>query len=94
MLKEKKTHTKLKKIPINYCFLMKMYCNLQGMVIYCIPLYTSGILFIALLREYGESETKTSLVGAISSGLLGFAGTMVSVCLSVKPILISMMLNT
>ncbi|KAH3809527.1 hypothetical protein DPMN_137900 [Dreissena polymorpha] len=45
-----------------------------GMVIYCFLLYMSGILYIALLDRYGESETKTSLVGAISTGLLCFLG--------------------
>ncbi|KAH3809529.1 hypothetical protein DPMN_137902 [Dreissena polymorpha] len=45
-----------------------------GIMILYFLLYMSGILYIALLDSYGESDPKTSLVGAISSGLLCFVG--------------------
>lgn len=44
-----------------------------GMVIYCIPLYMSGVLYMALLDTFNEGEAKTSLIGAVSTGLLCFA---------------------
>lgn len=45
-----------------------------GMLSYCTVLYMAGILYIELLEKFQEGEAKTSLVGAISTGLLCFAG--------------------
>ena len=51
-----------------------MMSSYTGMVIYCVPLYMSGVLYIALLDKFKEGEAKTSLIGAVSAGLLCFAG--------------------
>ena len=39
-------------------------------VINCIALYMAGVFYIALLERYKEGTAKTSLVGAINSGIL------------------------
>ncbi|XP_053403162.1 monocarboxylate transporter 12-like [Mercenaria mercenaria] len=44
-----------------------------GMLSFCTVLYMAGILYIALLDRFQEDEAKTSLVGALSTGLLCFA---------------------
>lgn len=51
-----------------------MTTTFLGMLFYCTVLYMAGILYIALLDQFDEGEAKTSLVGAISTGLLCFAG--------------------
>ena len=40
------------------------------MVINCTALYMAGVIYIALLDKYKEGKAKTSLVGALNSGLL------------------------
>lgn len=51
-----------------------MIATYLGMTVYCTTLYMNGILYIALLDRYREGEAKTSLVGAVSSGLLCYSG--------------------
>ncbi|KAL4230168.1 hypothetical protein ACF0H5_010553 [Mactra antiquata] len=50
-----------------------MTATYLGMIVYCTTLYMGGVFYIALLDRYKEGEAKTSLVGAISSGLLCFS---------------------
>ena len=40
------------------------------MIINCTTLYMGGVIYIALLEKYNEGKAKTSLVGALNSGLL------------------------
>ncbi|KAL4230695.1 transmembrane transport [Mactra antiquata] len=41
-----------------------------GTAAQCITIYMGGIIHIALINRYNEGQTKTSIVGALSSGLL------------------------
>ncbi|XP_045200004.2 monocarboxylate transporter 12-like [Mercenaria mercenaria] len=61
-----------KNIDRGWAWLVMMSSYI-GMVIYCVPLYMSGVLYIALLEKFNKGEAKTSLIGAVSSGLLCFA---------------------
>ncbi|XP_060593791.1 monocarboxylate transporter 12-like [Ruditapes philippinarum] len=47
-----------------------MITSYLGMVILCTALYMNGVIYVELLNKYGEGEAKTSLVGALCSGLL------------------------
>ena len=51
----------------------------QGMIVYCTTLYMNGVFYIALLDKFADTETKTSLVGSVSGGMLCFLGQ--SLCL-------------
>ena len=46
-----------------------------GIIIISTSLYMTGVLYVALLDQFGEDEAKTSLVGALNSGLLCLLGT-------------------
>ena len=47
-----------------------MVTSYLGMIILCTALYMNGVIYVELLERYGEGEAKTSLVGALCSGLL------------------------
>ncbi|KAL4230174.1 hypothetical protein ACF0H5_010559 [Mactra antiquata] len=49
---------------------MVMIAVYLGTTLQCINLYTGGIIHIALLNKYNEGQVKTSMVSALSSGLL------------------------
>ncbi|XP_053404383.1 monocarboxylate transporter 12-like [Mercenaria mercenaria] len=47
-----------------------MVTSYLGMTVLCTALYMNGVIYVELLDKYGEGEAKTSLVGALCSGLL------------------------
>ena len=49
-----------------------------GIIIISTSLYMTGVLYVALLDQFGEDEAKTSLVGALNSGLLCLLGNYMS----------------
>lgn len=45
-----------------------------GIIIISTSLYMSGVLYVALLEQFDAGEAKTSLVGAVNTGLLCLLG--------------------
>lgn len=45
-----------------------------GIIIISTSLYMSGVLYVALLEHFNAGEAKTSLVGAVNTGLLCLLG--------------------
>lgn len=50
-----------------------------GIIIISTSLYMSGVLYVALLEQFDAGEAKTSLVGAVNTGLLCLLGPLASV---------------
>lgn len=45
-----------------------------GRIFLSVPLYMSGVLYIALLEKYGDDEAITSLIGSLNSGIMCLFG--------------------
>lgn len=54
-----------------------MLTSYLGTTVLCTALYMNGVTYVELLERYNEGEAKTSLVGALCSGILCCAAPLV-----------------
>ncbi|XP_052784444.1 monocarboxylate transporter 10-like isoform X2 [Mya arenaria] len=53
-----------------------------GMLTLSTVMYTSGVLYVEMLEYYREDAAKTSVIGALNTGLMCLLGPLVSICIN------------